>query len=106
MVAYDSRGVPDPSRALRPETIEALRAALTNQAASGPEPTVVLADAIRAAAIEARQRSLPPESLLLQLKQLAEDILASTGEERRTPSALNEWMVRTMLQAYWNSLGA
>jgi hypothetical protein len=100
MVAYDSRWMPDPAHLLRPETEALLREALAAQRTSGDEPISALTDAIRTAAREARERQLPPEALLVQLKSLADEAGISTrgGAEWR---GVREWMVIMLLRAYW-----
>jgi hypothetical protein len=104
MVAYDSRRTPDPSHLLQPETVGALRTALTMQRNTRGDASPELTDAIRAAAIEARSRELPPEALLLQLKQLADDVgLAADDPEAAKPRRIREWMVGALLRAYWSS---
>lgn len=104
MVAYDSRRTPDPSQLLHPETVGALRTALTAQRTSREGASPQLTEAIRMAAIEARQRDLPPEALLIQLKQLADDVgLAADDPDAAKPRRIREWMVGALLRAYWAS---
>src|SRR6476620_11758564 len=103
MVAYDSRPVPDPSQALSRQTVDALRAALLAQRAMGVEPIDQLRSAIRIAGAEARERSLPAEALLIQLKQLTEEAgLQHADPDRRSRTHVREWMVRALLRAYWD----
>jgi hypothetical protein len=102
MVAYDSRRTPDPADLLSPETIAALRTALTAQRAAGADPIAALADAVHKAAREGRDRQLPPEALIVQLKQLANEVGLPAGEEdRRHGKNIREWMITTSLHAYW-----
>jgi len=104
MVAYDSRRVPDPEHMLRPETIGALRAALAEQRGVGAEPVTSLSEAIRAASREARERHLPPEALLIQLKSLADEVglpPVPSSQDRAKRRAVREWMVTACLRAYW-----
>lgn len=108
MVAYDSRRMPDPEHMLRPETIAALRAALEEQRGAGVEPVNSLSEAIRAASREARERHLPPEALLIQLKALADDVglpLVSASPDRARRREVREWMVTACLRAYWDDEG-
>lgn len=108
MVAYDSRRVPDPNHMLRPETIATLRAALEEQRAAGPEPVASLSEAIRTASREARERHLPPEALLIQLKSLADDVglpLVPSSPDRVRRREVREWMVTACLRAYWDEEG-
>lgn len=103
MVAYDSRRRPDPSELLRPETIDALRAALVDQRTQGDEPTSRLYTAIRNAAVEARERELVPEALIYQLKQLADDAHLAPVSHIEGPRSVREWMVGACLRAYFES---
>jgi len=104
MVAFDSRRTPDPSQLLHPETVDALRTALAAQRAARGDATPELSEAIRAAADEARTRELPPEALLIQLKQLADDVgLSPDDPEAAKPRRIREWMVGALLRAYWAS---
>lgn len=104
MVACDSSRVPDPEKLLRPETAAALVAALQAQLAAGEQPTAQLSDAIRAAAREARDRELPAEGLIIQLKHIADSVAGplNIGDDvgRRQ---MRHWMVSMSLRAYWDS---
>ena len=104
MVAYDSRRMPDPDKLLRPETAAALLEAFRAQLTSGDQPTAELSEAIRRAAHEARARSLPPETLIIQLKAIAEQAgvppVLGEDESRRQ---IRQWMVTMSLRAYWDS---
>lgn len=103
MVAYDSRRVPDPESMLRPETITALRSALQEQRRAGIEPVTSLSESIRNAAKEARDRNLPPEALLIQLKGLADEVgLPAVSHDRPRRREVREWMVTACLRAYWD----
>jgi len=102
MIAYDSRRMPDPAHLLAPATIAALRGALEEQRAAGSDPTPGLIAAINSAATEARERQLPPEALVIQLKTMADDIGLPTpvrGPEHRR--VIREWMITACLRAYW-----
>ncbi len=107
MVAYDSRREPDPAQILGQETVAALRVALAAQRIAGQAPTAALQRAIVAAAREARQRELPPETLLVQLKGLADEF-GIRASEQTTPVGqpkslqVREWMVTALLRAYWD----
>jgi hypothetical protein len=102
MVAYDSRRVPDPSQLLANETIEALRSALIAQRNAGARPIDELARAIHDAAREAKERSLPPEALLIQVKSLADDVgLPMPDADRTARGSVREWIVGVLLRAYW-----
>ena len=103
MVACDSQRTPDDSRSLSAVTIEALLAALVQQRVAGLPATPELRRAIRLAGAEARERDLAPETLLVQLKALADEAgLAAPGwEQTAARSNVREWMVGAMLRAYW-----
>jgi hypothetical protein len=106
MVAYDSRRALDPAQILGQETVAALRTALAEQRMAGSEPTAALQRAISAAAREARSRELPPETLLIQLKGLADEIGIRAPEHGVAPGPsraphVREWMVQALLCAYW-----
>lgn len=102
MVAYDSRRALDPSKLLGSDVVEALRAALLAQRNEAGKPTAALRSAIAAAANQARERDLPPEALLIQLKALADQV-GLTARRPEDVSAMNvrEWMVGALLRAYW-----
>lgn len=103
MVAYDSRRTPDPSKLLGRQTLEALRAALVEQRDNGGVARPGLRRAIAAAADEARARELPPETLLIQLKALADEVGLAARQPGDAPAAnVREWMVGALLRAYWN----
>jgi hypothetical protein len=106
MVAYDSRRDLDPAQILGQETVAALRNALAAQRLAGAEPTAALHRAIDAAAREARARALPPETLLIQLKGLSDEMGIRAPEHGIAPAAtttphVREWMVQALLHAYW-----
>lgn len=106
MVAYDSRRVPNPEHMLRPETIAALRSALEEQRKAGVDPVSSLSESIRAASREARERHLPPEALLIQLKVLADEVgLPAVSIDRTRKREVREWMVTACLRAYWDDEG-
>jgi hypothetical protein len=104
MVAYDSRRTPDPEHLLSPETVEMLRVALNSQLRAGAvaEPIAELFDAVQTAAREARERKLVPEALIIQLKQLANDVGLPAVEADRRRKNIREWMITTSLRAYWD----
>jgi hypothetical protein len=101
MIAYDPRRWPNADRRLRDETIEALRSAIVAQRARGREPSAQLEAAIHAAARDARERSITPEVLLVQLKLVAEEagIPPMIGDE--SANALREWLVTACVNAYF-----
>ena len=105
MVAYDSRRTPDPEHLLSSETVGALRVALDAQlaAGAGADPIAALFDAVRVAAKEGRERKLAPEALIIQLKQLANDVgLPPVENDPRNRKNIREWMITASLRAYWD----
>jgi hypothetical protein len=106
MVAYDSRRWPDEDRRLRAETLDALRAAITAQRQRGPTPSPELEAAIQTAARDARERQIAPESLLVQLKLVAEQAGGYPGLGGDDSSnALREWLVTACVNAYFKPKG-
>jgi hypothetical protein len=103
MVAYDSRRWPAPDKRLTDETVAALRAAISGQRDAGREPTPLLRDAVIAAARDARERAIPPESLLVQLKIVAEEagVPPVIGADEGA-TALREWLVSACVSAYFS----
>jgi hypothetical protein len=102
MNAFDSSRSPDPSQFLHPQTLDALRAALTHQRSCGEQPTATLADAVKAAALEARARDLTPESVIIQLKTMADEVGLAAPERGGGRAAIREWMVLACLRAYFS----
>ena len=101
MVAYDPRRWPDPSMRLSQPVLDALSCSLRAQRAAGREPTSELQQAIVAAATEARERNIAPETLLVQLKLLAEEsgFWRELGNEES--NALRERIVSACVRAYF-----
>ena len=104
MTAHDPRRWPAPDRRLSEETIDALRAAIVEQRKQGRTPTPELEAAICLAARDARERSIAPETLLVQLKLVAEEagVYPSIGLDEGV-SALREWLVTACVSAYFKS---
>ena len=100
MVAYDPRRWPDADRRLSDTTIDALRAAITDQRKAGRTPTPELEAAIHLAAKDARERAITPEVLLVQLKLVAEEagMYPTIGLDEGT-NALREWLVSACVNA-------
>jgi hypothetical protein len=104
MVAHDPRRWPDKERRLRDETIDALRAAITAQRAQGRTPSAELEAAIQSAARDARERAITPETLLVQLKLVAEEagVIPSIGVDE-SANVLREWLVTACVNAYFKT---
>jgi hypothetical protein len=102
MVAYDSRRTPDPAHMLTPDTLTALRQALEEQRDAESVPVPALVTAINLAAREARERNIAPETLLIHLKELANEtrLVQSTRGFGRARD-VREWMVRACLRAIY-----
>jgi len=103
MVAYDPRRWPDADRRLRDETIDALRTAISAQRSKGRTPLPELEAAIDMAARDARERGIPPEMLLVQLKLVAEDagVFSGINGAEEGANAMREWLVTACLNAYF-----
>ena|SRR5690349_3740936 len=106
MVAYDPRRWPDEDRRLRHETVEALVAAIAAQRKMGPTASPELEAAIQTAARDAREREIAPESLLIQLKLIAENagVFPGLGGDDGS-NALREWLVTACVNAYFSGSG-
>jgi len=105
MVAYDSRRAPDPSQLLLPATVDDLRGALRLQRQAGQEPAPELRVAIRLAATDARLRKLRPESVMVQLNSLLEEV--AVDQTPRGPvqnRGMREWLVTACFRAYWEEV--
>ena len=101
MVAYDSRRWPDPTMRLSQPVLDALSGSLRAQRGVGREPTRELHEAIVAAANEARERSIAPETLLVQLKLLAEEAGYTRELGQEETNALRERIVSACVAAYY-----
>jgi hypothetical protein len=104
MVAYDPRRWPEPEKRLRDETIDALRSAIASQRAMGRTPSAELEAAIQATARDARERGIPPELLLVQLKLVADEagVMSAIGIDE-SANALREWLVTACVTAYFRT---
>ena len=104
MAALDSRHWPDAAKRLKEDTIVALRDAIIAQRDAGREPTHVLRDAVSSAARDARERAIPPEALLVQLKMIAEEagVPPMIGADEGA-TALREWLVSACVAAYYGA---
>ncbi len=99
MVAYDSRRPPTP---LSDATRERLRLAITEALGRNGEGGQILREALLLAAGEAREKSMRPEELLIELKHVFAGVLhgrtiSAQGDENR----LREWLVTNCLKAYY-----
>jgi hypothetical protein len=66
-------------------------------------PSAELETAIQSAARDARERSIPPEMLLVQLKLVAEEagVFPSIGVDEES-NVLREWLVTACVNAYFS----
>lgn len=99
MVAYDSRRPPTP---LSDATRELLRVAIVDALGRNGEGGPPLRDALRAAANEARERSMRPEELIIELKHIFASVIhgravSLAGDENK----LREWLVTNCLKSYY-----
>ena len=91
--------MPEP-RSLSEPTLEQLRRAIHDRRESSAAGDSALHAALQAVAVEARERSLRPEELLVTLKHVIDECPGSrsgSGEVRR----LREWIVTTCIRAYF-----
>jgi hypothetical protein len=106
MIAHDSRGTPEDARALSAALVRRLREAIDARwAAKGGDADLAvaaLAAALQDAAVEARERALHPEELILAIKALEREVAATRGDlghaDRR---ALRAWLVTACVRAYF-----
>ena len=107
MIAHDSRGIPENARTLSEPVSRRVREAIearwsaTTEADIG-RTTDALAGALDEAAVEARERSLHPEELILAIKALEDQVAAAHGRtvyaDRRQ---LRDRLVTACIQAYF-----
>jgi hypothetical protein len=101
MNAPDSLPPPEP-RSLSASTLARLRTVIEQRTTDPRATDGELRDVLRAAAEEARERSLRPEELIIALKTVLEDL----GARRPGWSAIDqlhfrEWLVTTGIRAYY-----
>ena len=88
------------SRSLSEPTLEQLRRAIQERRQSPAVGDAPLQEALHVVALEARERSLRPEELIVALKQVMDEprpARSSTGDERQ----LREWIVTICIRAYF-----
>ncbi len=91
---------PDP-RPLSAQTVEKLRQAIQDRRQTPALGDDALRRALEMVAVEARERALRPEELIVTLKQVMDDAPGprlNSGDDRR----LREWIVSTCIRAYFN----
>lgn len=103
MVAYNPRSPDDKRRVLSSEATATLRAAISERWTRPQQSDGPLAQALGAAAEEARRASLRPEELLLALKAVEEDVaiackVADTDERDR----FRLWLVGACMRAFFS----
>src|SRR5687768_13208934 len=106
MIAHDSRGTPEDARALSAAVVQRLREAIDARwAAKGGDADgamATLAAALQDAAIEARERALHPEELIIVIKALELDVAAARGDLGHADrQALRAWLVTACVRAYF-----
>ena len=103
MVAYDSRRTPDAQRALPPEAIAELRAAIEAELSAAEPPTDRLREVVHRAASAARERGARPEDLIAVLRMVEREISEARPE---APAAARESLASrialAMLRAYFD----
>ena len=91
--------MPEP-RPLSESTLEQVRRAIQERRQSPAGGDGELRAALEVVALEARERAIRPEELIVTLKQVIDELpgsRSSSGEERR----LREWIVTTCIRAYF-----
>jgi hypothetical protein len=91
--------MPEP-RPLSEATLEQLRRAVQERLRSPSAGDAPLQAALQRVAVEARERALRPEELIVTLKQVLDEApgsRATSSEDRR----LREWIVTTCIRAYF-----
>jgi hypothetical protein len=81
--------------------LDALSGSLLAQRGAGREPAPALRHAITEAAREARERNIAPETLLVQLKQLADETGFARELGQEETNALREKIVSACVAAYF-----
>jgi hypothetical protein len=110
MIAHDSRGTPENTRALSAATTQALRAAIEGRwravaAGDVEQATEALQGALVQAAAEARERSLHPEDLVLAIKALEADVASRRGTAgHHERQALRARLVTACIRAYFGAV--
>lgn len=103
MVAYDSRRTPDAQRALPPEAIAELKAAIEAELSVAEPPTDRLRDVVHRAAGIARERGARPEDLVAVLRLIEREI---AGDHPALPASTRESLgsriALAMLRAYFD----
>jgi hypothetical protein len=100
MMAPDSG--PTPPRPLTPETIDRVATALSNYAADPRIDGEILRQALRAMAVEARDVRMPPEQLLVVLKDLWHTLPAVRAAEHPEAQArLLQRVVTMCIKEYY-----
>ena len=92
---------PDP-RPLSAHAVEQLRQAIADRRQTPQVGDDALRRALEVVAVEARQRALRPEELIVTLKQVIDDTPGArltSGDDRR----LREWIVSTCIRAYFDA---
>jgi hypothetical protein len=89
------------SRSLSEPTLEHLRRAIHERRASPAAGDAALQAALEVVAVEARDRAMRPEELIVALKQVMDEVRAprSTSSDERH---LREWVVTTCIKAYFS----
>lgn len=104
MMAFDSTRTPQPE--LAAETVAAVRAAFEGLLMHPSDGEATLREAVRRLAVEAREKSMSPERLLVVFK----DILGSVGPVRTTldaegRAALQRRLITTCIDSYYADAG-
>lgn len=100
MIAYDSRTPRQPPRRLSEQVRDQLAQSLLAEWGAPAGARDRLEHAVAAAALEAAERGLQPEELIIDLKSLESTVLGmdvTGGEQRR----FHDWLVGACLKAFY-----
>jgi hypothetical protein len=107
MVPQNSPPPPERARKLSPETIRSLRDVIAERWRALEDSEERLRAAVRAAAVEGRNRGLHPEELLITLKELESEVFAQPGAvravDRDARRRFREWLITSCLEAYFSA---
>jgi hypothetical protein len=100
--APDSTSVPEP-RPLSERVRGSLHQAIAGVYRNEPDADGALRDALRDAAVEAHQRALRPEELIIALKALLEDIPGGHGAAAAEQLRIRDRIVSACITAYFRN---
>lgn len=105
MVPLSASPPPPGPRSLHPDTVAALRSAIAERWRAASSAESALADIVARVAREARESGLQPESLIIALKGIEQDVLGASGslrgEDVEARRRFREWLVSSCVRAYF-----